>query len=126
MQHEQLVARRFISESGQERIDLTGYDLPTLIQTAYRLSTPRGLGFFQATSGDLPLEEAQEWVDRTSGPIVATSADYIRGRSVKVTVYRAVDGDGCPDGVEMFMLPDWFDHTRRDFAALLDEAAPQV
>lgn len=76
-------------------------DLVAIVQHAYDLSKPQGMGYMHFVEGPLPLEEAKEYV-RMNGEI-AISLDYIRGRACKLVVFRDEDG--------LWMRGDWFDHS---------------
>ena len=60
-------------------IDLTGTSKAEALAKLYNASTPRGMGFLQATKGDMTVAEAQGMLD--SGQ---TYFDYLKGRVMKV------------------------------------------
>jgi hypothetical protein len=100
--------------------EITGVDLVALVQRAYDLSTPVGLGRLQYVPGPLSREDAaclvQEHATRAR---FAVSLDYVRGRAVKLDVWRA---DGAPE--RLFLPPEWYDHTDEQRARLLHETTP--
>ena len=96
---------------------ITGCNLATLVQTAYRLSKPQGLGFMHYTEGDLPDEDiAKILVDQKrlngSGNLFLR-LDYVRGRSVKLTVFREND--------KLYLNDEWYDHTPEQQQELLEQ-----
>jgi hypothetical protein len=96
-------------------IDITGADLRIVAKAAYSLSQPRGLGFIHFMDGDLPDVDAETIATRLAAMrpdyYRAMDMDYVRGRCVKLTVYK-FDGKHYIKGM-------WFDHTDADLAELL-------
>lgn len=96
----------------EDEIDITGVDLVKLTQEAYRLSSPRGLGFLQAQPGPLPEDEARALVEQDAlNKFVALALDYVAGRAVKLVVFRRGD--------RLAVANAWFDHTPADLVDLL-------
>lgn len=94
-------------------IDLTGVDLVDLVKAAYDLSVPQGMGVIHFTPEALTDEEASVLLSRESGSrSVALSLDYVKGRAVKLTVWR--------DGETLTTRDEWFDHSPEQFRELLD------
>lgn len=90
-----------------EKIDLTGVDLVKLIQAAYNLSAPQGLGLMQFTAAPLTEDEAKRFIRQNGG----VDADYINGRAVKLTVFS--------DNGRLWMRDSWYDHTDVQLRQLL-------
>lgn len=63
-----------------EPIDLRGLDKADVLAALYNRSRPQGLGFLQATSGDMTREEAAELLKEH------TYFDYLHGRVMKVNL----------------------------------------
>jgi hypothetical protein len=89
--------------------DITGVDLAKLAQEAFSLSRAQGLGFLHATPDPLSGEEAAALVEPTGR--IALSLDYVRGRAVKLTVFRSADGS-------LSVRDDWYDHSEHQDAEL--------
>lgn len=83
-------------------IEVTGISLVELVKKAYALSVPQGMGFVHFKDGDLSDDEAKTLIreDDTRCPV---SLDYVRGRSVKFSVYR--------EGDRLFIRKSWYDHS---------------
>lgn len=90
-------------------------DLVKFTQDVYSLSTPQGLGHFQAKEGGLTENEAKEIVGRFSNDkYCALSLDYVQGRACKMTVSHSEDGG--------FELSDsWYDHSESQYNELLSK-----
>jgi hypothetical protein len=100
-------------------IEVTGCSLRALVQQAYALSEPRGMGYLHYTPEPLRDEEADAIVAMDfrglgRAPHVVLALDYVRGRCVKFDVWRARD-----DAERLFVAPTWFDHTDAQYDALL-------
>ena len=100
-------------------IDFTGYkvpehNLPLLIQTAYALSSPQGLGMLAYEGGPMPERDVQDILSRPDAR-VRLSMDYALGRSVKLAVVK--------DREEHSYLKNepWYDHSEKDRSQLLTE-----
>lgn len=95
-----------------DMIEITGVDLRKLIQAAYGLSVPQGLGFLQARPGE--LDEASIYDILEGGnerwPV---NMDYVRGRAVKLRV-RSEDG-------KLYIDDRWYDHTPEQLRMLLKQ-----
>lgn len=85
----------------QGMLEVTGVDLVKLIQEAYKLSQPMGLGFLHYREGGLEKEEAETLVEEEGE--YAVSMDYILGRCVKFNVWR--------EHGKLFIRDRWPDHT---------------
>lgn len=85
-------------------------DLSDLLRRAFDMSRPQGLGYLHHRPE--PLTDAEADLCFEGGP-VAASADYIRGRSVKLTVWRRKDAPGYE------VHDHWFDHSDTAWAELL-------
>lgn len=85
-------------------------DLRELVARAFDLSRPQGMGFLHHRAGGATKEEIDACVHGTEARIVA-SADYLRGRSMKLTVFR--DGDG------LYVNDRWYDHDDGAWTELL-------
>ena len=94
-------------------IEVNELDLAKFTQDVYELSTPQGLGFFQAKEGGLEKEEAERIVSNFQEDTrIALSLDYVHGRSCKMTIWRK-DDDG-------YKLNDsWYDHSESQYDELL-------
>ena len=89
-------------------IEITGCDFVKLVQTAYDLSQPRGLGILHYEEGPLSDEEAKKLIHDGNTPV---SMDYVKGRAVKMVVFR--------EGEKLFIADPWFDHTPNQLRTLL-------
>lgn len=93
-------------------IDITNCNLRELVQAAYELSVPQGLGFMHFRPSPLTEEEISGILTRHEHDnICAVSMDYIHGRSVKLTVYKKED--------RLWIDHEWYDHTTEDLNLLL-------
>lgn len=87
-------------------------DLRVLVNKAYDLSNPQGMGIFHYTSKPLTEEETDTIVNREfHSSFNVISMDYIKGRSLKFHVRRDEEG--------MYVGPNWYDHSTRDYIELL-------
>ena len=94
------------------RIEITGCDLRSFVQDAYRLSQPQGLGWLHYQPDDLTDEDLDQLVDpQFQWPGHAVSMDYVNGRAVKRTVRKEDDG-------RLTMPSWWYDHTDDAYRAL--------
>ena len=85
-------------------IEITGAPLETIVRAAYAPSTPRGLGHLHFQDGDLTDDEVSEIVGRfASSSMTAVGMDYVKGRSVKMTVRKDADG-------RLWIKNRWYDH----------------
>ncbi len=89
--------------------DVTGVNLAKLAAAAYDLSRPQGLGMLHFVPGSLTDEKAASLVKSTGR--IALSLDYVKGRAVKLTVFRADDGT-------LTVSDRWFDHSSSQDAEL--------
>ena len=109
-----------------EVVDLTGADLLVMVQKAYDLSVPQGMGFLHYLDGHtINDEQADMLLEAQRGSMDAFRLDYVHGRSVKLTVYRAEILAEAPEGITMFMHPDWYDHSEAQLEALLEACMPK-
>jgi len=94
-------------------IEVKELDLVKFTQDAYELSTPQGMGFFQAKEGGLDQTDAEEAVNSYKNDTrIALSLDYLHGRSCKMTIHRTEDGG--------YKLNDsWYDHSESQYDELL-------
>lgn len=92
-------------------IDITGVDLATFVKKAYDLSRPQGMGMMHHRPGPLSDEDAKTILDQGTQKI-PVSMDYVRGRAVKMTVWKDDDG-------KLTIKDEWFDHSQRDLDELL-------
>lgn len=82
----------------QNEINLNGVDLIKLTQVAYDLSVPQGLGFLHSENGSLSQEEAKDLVDPFSkDKNIALGLDYVKGRAVKLNVFRDGEKSTCTE-----------------------------
>lgn len=88
--------------------DITGVKLNDLIQAAYELSVPRGLGFLHAEPGPLSGIEIDEIRTRQRDQI---NLDYVKGRCVKFNTIH--------QGSPIYISDRWFDHRPDDLTELL-------
>lgn len=95
----------------ENMIEVTGVDLTKLVQEAYALSRPQGLGTMHFQPGGLSEADAKAITDRERGNIAA-SMDYVKGRACKMTVFRQ-------DG-KLFIRDAWFDHSAAQLKTLLE------
>lgn len=95
----------------KDMLKITGIDLVKFVQKVYELSKPQGLGIMHFQEGGLPEEDAKDIVANGKKDTVAISMDYVKGRAYKMVVWRE-DGD-------LFIRPQWFDHTHAQLKELL-------
>ena len=114
-----------------ELVDLTGVDMPRLVARAYDLSVPLGMGYLHFTPEPLTEEEVESLLaDGTELPYIlpkdyVLNLDYVKGRSVKLRVLRTDRVSfPVPEGCQMWMYADWFDHSREQLEDLLEFAMP--
>ncbi len=96
-------------------IEVTGCDLRALVQNAYAPSRQQGLGVLDVAGrvGGLTNDEAQKIIDRSADDKrMAVSMDYVRGRSIKLSVHRFGD--------RLFINNNWYDHSDSQLVALLN------
>lgn len=97
-------------------LNITGVDLPHFAQVVYRLSKPQGMGYIHYKGGELSKADAEaEVASQDSDDRIALSMDYVHGRACKMTVFRLAKTG------QLFIRPDWFDHTESQLHQLLDE-----
>lgn len=85
--------------------------VPAVIRAAYSLSQPQGLGFLHFESGELPDEDVNEILACGWGSLVC-DMDYVRGRAVKLGVFRR------PDGKCQIHADRWYDHSNHQLVQL--------
>ena len=100
----------------ENMIEITGCSLTDVVQAAYDLSRPQGLGFLHYTPEPLSGEEALQYVDDTSPCPVCL--DYVKGRACKLTVHK--------DDGRLFIREPWYDHTDAQLAELLKRIGADV
>ena len=94
-------------------IDVTGVDLIKLVQEAYNLSAPQGLGFLHFTADPIFDKEAQLLIDATANDLgIAFSLDYVKGRACKLTVFKKDS--------KLWIINSWYDHTDAMLELLLE------
>ena len=97
-------------------LDLTGVDLIKLVQEAYNLSDPVGMGFLHFVPGPLSDEEAKAILlaerERSQGSCVF-HLDYVKGRCCKFGVW--VDSATG----KLYTQDSWYDHTPEQLTTLL-------
>lgn len=104
-----------IAEQGM--IDVTDHDHVKMVQLAYDLSVPRGLGFFQADRESLSEDDARAQInlDKDTDRGWPINIDYLKGRAVKFRVRRA-------NNDRWYVRPHWYDHTPSDLSTLLSQS----
>ena len=101
-------------------IEVTNANLRLLVQTAYDLSKPQGMGYLHYQPGSLSDEDADMLLECKGTSVgtpsynVVVSMDYVRGRAVKMSVFKVED---YPN--KLFIRDTWFDHTEEEFHILL-------
>ena len=101
----------------ENMINITGVDLAKVVQEAYRLSTPQGLGFLHFQEGGLTDEEAASLI-AFRDPRTPLTMDYVRGRACKLTVFK--------EGKELFIQNFWYDHSDEQLKELLEAIGVSV
>ena len=94
------------------RIDVTNIDKRKLLQAAYDLSKPVGMGLFHYEPDQLSDEEADGIIERTGDRGVVFHADYVLGRQVKLVVFKGPKNTSYING-------KWFDHSDSQLQELL-------
>ena len=123
-----LETKRIRSGYGDEMevFDVTDIDIREIIKLAYENSNPLGKGWIHFIPGQLTDEEVDEIIEKQSASIFAVSIDYIKGRSVKLTIHNVTkvkrEHGLYPEGMERFIPIDWFDHTTEQLEYILDKA----
>lgn len=97
-------------------IDVTDHDLVKMVQAAYDLSVPMGMGFVHYEEGPLSDHTAETIIQNTDSTLAAVSMDYVKGRCVKFTV-RKHSGDD-----RLYIPGQWFDHTDEQLRELLERS----
>ena len=93
-------------------VEITGCDLDIFVRECYEMSVPVGLGFMHYRAGPLDDESLRRIVDgHEQMSFIAINMDYVRGRCVKMYVYR--------DQEQIFIKSRWLDHTDEQLARLL-------
>jgi hypothetical protein len=93
-------------------IDVTKLDLRQLVRSAFDHSQPQGLGFIHHQPGAITDAELNSIIGPEDSN-VAASADYTRGRSMKLHIYRQ-------DG-RLYWARGWYDHSAEQQAAVLSD-----
>lgn len=94
-------------------IKITGVDLVKFVQKVYEFSKPQGMGMLHFRDGSLPEDDARGIVEYGKDKGIAISMDYVHGRACKMVVWR--------EGDDLFVRPEWFDHSRSQLEKLLGE-----
>lgn len=99
------------------RILISEDSLDPLVRNAYALSSPQGLGFLHAEKGEIDDETVRDILECNEGPFNRVSMDYVKGRAIKLNVFR----DKVRD--TLYMEADrerpWYDHSRAAFVDLM-------
>jgi hypothetical protein len=94
-------------------INVTHCDLKKIIQEAYALSVPQGMGFMHFKPGPLSDEEVAGILSRyESHERIAVDMDYIKGRAVKMIVFKKDGG--------LYIHDNWYDHLADEYDDFLD------
>lgn len=97
-------------------IEFTGHEPYLILQKAYELSSPQGMGFMHARAGGLSDDEAKAIVagaTRGSPPHNASiSFDYVHGRAMKLWM-------DVREG-RLFLPRSWYDHSEEAMRALCE------
>ena len=116
------------AETGRSKTvwDVTYHDLRQLVQAAYDLSVPQGRGHLQYQPVTLTQEEIDDIIARTQSVEHHVVMDYVKGRAVKLTVFKPGEEDINPPEMTAFIRNEWHDHTEGDMEELLrrSETAP--
>ena len=91
---------------------LGNVDVRKLIREAYNLSSPQGLGFLHNYEGELSEREIDDIAKRAKEFGRPVSMDYVRGRSIKLRIYRTKDG-------REYIYDRWYDHSDEQLRELL-------
>ncbi len=92
-------------------IDVTKASLAGLVQAAYSLSKPQGLGILHYEEGDLTSAEVVEIISRRHGSC-AVNMDYVNGRACKFNVKVKEN--------RYYVRNVWHDHSDHQFKILLE------
>jgi hypothetical protein len=95
----------------RNKIDVSKADIREVVRAAYDLSSPQGLGFLHYTPGPLSDAEIDDLLSRPNN-FIAASLDYVKGRAVKLTIWKHED--------KTWIYDDWFDHSDQQLRALLE------
>jgi len=87
------------------------YDLRKLVQNAYRLSGPAGMGLLHFVERDLTEGEIDDILANPNGYSIF-HMDYVLGRKCKFGVFLREQ--------EMWTHDTWYDHTKKDLEMLLE------
>lgn len=99
-------------------IDVTGVDLEKFVKECYALSHPQGYGVLHFEEGELPEDILKRILwgveDKKDdpGPCVCLDMDYVKGRSIKMHIYK--------HGEKLYIPNTWYDHSRNDLQILLE------
>jgi hypothetical protein len=96
-------------------IDVSKASIADLIKHAYALSHSHGLGLLHFEPGDLDDETLKSVANNphNRGGVTMIHMDYIKGRSVKMTIY--LKGD------KKYILNRWYGHSPADLERFLTE-----
>lgn len=96
-------------------IDITGCDMRALVKAAYDLSRPQGMGMLHFQPGQMQDEDADLLLAGAFRPTGynALYLDYVKGRAVKLNVYRDVENGN------LYVYRDWYDHSPTDMNLLM-------
>lgn len=93
----------------ENKINIAGLDKAEVLAALYNASRPLGMGFLNATAGDMSAEEARKYVDQ--GVKSELYFDYLQGRVMKVDLAedsldpRLYDRDNGPGAAERALAP---------------------
>lgn len=102
----------------EELVQVTGCDLVVLLKAAFRLSRHQGLGILECVlpgANELTTEEAKNIIEHTSNVIYLLDVDYIKGKAVKLQVFRQNKNDQ-----DWWIDSRWFDHQPAQFTKLME------
>ena len=100
-----------------------GTTLKQILQAAYNLSSPQGMGFLHFDAGPLSDDDAKEIIDQhyftppNQDGETTMHFDYVNGRAIKLLVIQ--------DAEERYLIDSdqWFDHSVAELHTLLAELA---
>ena len=93
-------------------IEVTGVDVAAFMREAWRLSSPFGLGLMACAVEAREVLSEAEIAERTTQGFMAGMIGVLRGRLVKMSVFRTASG-------RLFIRDPWRDHEDGRLDALL-------
>ena len=107
-------------------IDMTGVDRRALIAESYDLSHACGMGWLHFEEGRLTEKELDDLMPPPLYKHVSLSLDYVKGRAVKMTVFKAISNFhfNTPPEVKEYMFYPWYDHADHWLEELLKRVHP--